>query len=141
MTKLRLALSLFALAGVASLTLSCGASSHAPTWMRSGLQSVTLSPTTADAQSYSDGEVQFTVTAHYNSAPSTVTIQPANWGACYQGAPTNDVSLTTAGLAKCASGAVGTYTVWTTISPIACSAQTACGKGCSPQAIAQLTCP
>ncbi len=141
MAKLRLTLPLFTLAMVASLTLSCGASSLVPTWERSGLQSVTLSPTTADAQDYPDGQVQFTVTAHYNSAPSTVTMQPANWGACYQSAPTNEVSVTTAGLAKCTSGAVGTYTVWTTISPIACSAQTACGGGCTPQANAQLTCP
>ncbi|MGA8274492.1 MAG: hypothetical protein WB919_23245 [Candidatus Sulfotelmatobacter sp.] len=139
MAKLRLTFSLFALAAVASLALSCGASPPRT------LQSVTLSPATADSQDYPDGQVQFTVSGHYNTAPETVTPQAATWGVCYQNASTNEISVTTSGMAQCASGAAGTYTVWAndpiqTPGTYSCPAQTACGGGCTLQANAQLIC-
>ena len=141
MERLRLTLFLFGLAVAASFILSCGAGSVRQ------VQSITLSPATADAQDYRNGQVQFTATGHYNAAPYTVTPQSATWGVCYQSAPTSEVSVTTSGLAQCASGAVGTYTVWANDpAPLPsgiynCPAMTACGGGCTIQANAQLTCP
>src|SRR5713101_9702387 len=83
MERLWFMLSFLALVLAASFALSCGASSHG----QGQLQAITLSPTTADAQS-----VQFTATGIYINPSHTVTPQPATWGACYQGAPTTEVS-------------------------------------------------
>ena len=128
----------FATAVAGWLALSCGASSI------SGLirqpQSITLSPATADALDYPEGHVQFTATGHYSTAPHTVTPQAATWGACYQNAPTTAVSVTTGGLAQCANGAAGTYTIFA-FDMTNCNAITACGGGCTVVGTAQLTCP
>lgn len=143
MENVRLALSFFILAVVASLALSCGANSD-PSSSRQ-LLSITLSPATADAKDYPDGQVQFTATGHYNSAPYTVAPLSAGWGTCYQEATTSDISVNRTGLAECASGAVGTYTVWANDVPYPlganCLAMTACGGGCFVAGTAQLTCP
>jgi hypothetical protein len=74
-----------------------------------------------------------------------VTPLTATWGACYQDSPTSGVFVSTNGLAQCAAGSVGTYTVWA----YAPSGQTACpnivnacgGGGCQVVGTAQLTCP
>ncbi|HKM47704.1 MAG TPA: hypothetical protein VJX69_08950 [Terriglobales bacterium] len=135
MNKLRFMLPLLALVLAASFALSCGASSHGP----GQLQSITLSPATADAQ-----EAQFTATGLYVHPSYTVTPQSATWGACYQGAPTTDVSVTTGGMAQCASGATGTYTVFAydVPNPSCESFSDACGGGgCTIVGAAQLTCP
>ena len=138
----RIILALFALVVSAALVLCCGASS------KHQLQSITLNPTSADAQDYPNGQVQFVATGHYNIAPFTVTPLSATWGTCYQFAPTSAISVTSTGLAQCASGAVGTYTVWAN-DPLpnlatgvySCPAAGACGGGCTIQTSAQLTCP
>jgi len=141
MNKPRFPLLLFALAAATLFASSCGKSSL------SGLirqpQAITLSPATADALDYPEGQVQFTATGHYNTAPYAVTPQSATWGVCYQNAPTTEVSVTTGGLAQCTSGAVGTYTVFAFDVPsgASCNAMTACGGGCSIEGTAQLTCP
>jgi hypothetical protein len=134
MEKLRFTLSFLALLLVASLALSCGASSHG----QGQLQSIALSPPTAVAQS-----VQFTATGYYIHPSYTVTPQPATWGACYQGTPTTEVSVTAAGIAQCASGATGTYTVFAfdAIPPCDIIANHQCGTGCTIVGTAQLTCP
>jgi hypothetical protein len=143
MEKVQLPLSFFILAVVASLVLSCGANSD-PSSTRQ-LLSITLSPATADAQDYPDGQVQFTATGYYNTAPYTVTTLSAGWGTCYQEVSTGAISVSRTGLAQCASGAVGTYTVWANDVrfPLAanCLAITACGGGCFVAGTAQLTCP
>jgi hypothetical protein len=87
-----------------AVTLACGS----PTPVRV-LQSVSLSPATADAQG---NPVQFTATGNFNLQPSTATLTEANWGACYQNQRTTAVSVSASGLAQCEAGAVGTYTVW-----------------------------
>ena len=122
----------------AAITLACGSSNRQ-------LQSVTVTPATATAQ---NGEFQFTATGFYNSSPTKVTPLTATWGACFQQAPTNNVSLSAAGLAQCAAGASGTYTVWAFDTNPArpgyatCTAITACGGGCGRvTGSAQLTCP
>ena len=141
MKRLRFPLFLFALVVAAALVLSCGASSEHQ------LQSITLDPASADAQDYPRGQVQFVATGHYKIAPLTATPLSATWGTCYQFAPTSAISVTSTGLAQCASGAAGTYSVWANdpmpLGPGAyfCPASTPCGGGCTIQATAQLTCP
>lgn len=145
MEKLGLALSLLALVVAASLMLSCGASSQG----QDPLQSITLSPATADAKDYPNGQVQFVATGNYTNPSRVVTPLSATWGACDQQeyATTSAVSVSSTGLAQCASGATGTYSVWANdpmpLGPgvYGCPASTACGGGCTIQATAPLTCP
>jgi hypothetical protein len=139
MEKLRFPLFLFALAAGAVLALSCGSSTSISGQIRQP-QSITLSPATADAQNYPNGQVQFIVTAHYNTAPDTITPQSATWGACYQNAPSTAVSVSNEGLAQCANGASGTYTIFA-FDMTNCNVITACGGGCTVVGTAQLTCP
>jgi hypothetical protein len=137
MEKLQPKLFVLTLILCASFTLYCGGTRQ--------LQSITLSPASADARNYSNGQVQFTATGHYNMSPGAVTPQSAEWGTCYQNVPTQAVSVTSAGLAQCGSGAVGNYTVFASdlvSSGSSCTVVTACGGGCSiVQGTAQLTCP
>jgi len=120
-------------------TLACG--SHA-------LQSMTISPTSADGQDYPNGQVQFVATGHFKTDPLIVTPLSANWGVCeFPFTPTSAISVTSTGLAQCASGSVGTYTVWANdpmplgSGAINCPAMGACGGGCVIEATAKLTCP
>jgi hypothetical protein len=70
-------LSVFFLAVLAiAITLACGSSPPPRT-----LQSVSLSPLTANAQG---SPVQFTATGYFNDQPSSAKLLAANWGACYQ---------------------------------------------------------
>ncbi len=69
-----------------------------------------------------------------------MTPQSAMWGACYQSAPTTDVSVTATGKAQCASGATGTFSVFA-FNQTNCDLVTACGGGCTIVGTAQLTCP
>jgi len=130
MEKLRFVLSSLALILAASVALSCGSG-------QGQLQSITLSPAAAAAQQ------QFTATGFYVHPSHTVTPQPASWGACQQNVPTTEVSVTQGGMAQCASGATGTYTVFAfvTIRSSCDPAQDLCGDGCTVVGKAQLTCP
>lgn len=143
MANARVTLCFFALAVVASLALSCGMNSDPSSGRQ--LLSITLSPATADAQDYPNGQVQFTATGYFNSAPYTVAPFSAGWGTCYQAAVTSAISVNSTGVAQCASGAVGTYTVWANGVPFPyganCLAMTTCGGGCFVAGTAQLTCP
>jgi hypothetical protein len=142
MEKQRFILSFLALLLAASFALSCGAKS--PGQGQDPLQSITLSPAAADAQDYPNGQVQFTATGYYVDPPRTVTPLSAFWGTCYQEAPTSEVSVTQGGVAQCAPGAAGTYTIWANDPPwpsVECLAITACGGGCFVVGSAQLTCP
>jgi len=65
---------------------------------------ITLSPATADAQSFPNGQVQFSAVAHYNAAPTTVNpFSPTSWLSTDGNIATVDQS----GLAQCVRGAVG----------------------------------
>jgi hypothetical protein len=142
MKRLRLMVASCALLAAAAICLAC---SPAPTHQ---LESITLSPTSADAKDYPNAEVQFVATGHYNISPMTVTPLAASWGACSQQfATTTAVLVSQNGLAQCAAGATGTFTVWVN-DPMplgkgvySCPAQGACGGGCNIQANAQITCP
>lgn len=142
MPSLRLTLSTLTLVIAALLTLSCGLGSPP----KHVLESVTLNPQTADAQNFSNGQVQFVATGAYTTAPTIVTPLSATWGACYNFATTTEVTVTSNGLAQCTSGASGTFIVWASVpldlpGAASCTAETACGGGCFVQGNALLTCP
>lgn len=134
---------LFLLVLVAAFALACGVSQPRL------LESVALSPTSADAQNYPGGMVQFTATGTYNKSPSPVAPLSATWGACdVTGANTSEVFVSSSGVAQCASGAAGTYTVWAfdvVVIPgkSACpEIVNSCGVGCGQvTGFALLTCP
>lgn len=130
----------FVLLGISMFPAGCGAGASL-----SGrqLEAITLSPLSADAQGQT---VQFTATGHWSATPVTVTPQSANWGACIGEATTAEVTVSSSGLAQCASGAKGNYTVFAFDPPLGstganCNAITACGGGCTISGTAQLTCP
>jgi hypothetical protein len=140
MEKLRLTLFSFALVLAASLALSCGTTpipTSTPTPTPTGqLQSITVSPAIADGE----GQVQFTATGHYTDPPDEVAPLSATWSACYQNAPTSEVSITSTGLAQCATGGAGTYSI-VAFRMTTCNVVTSCGGGCTIAGTAQLTCP
>jgi hypothetical protein len=115
------------------------------------LQSISISPATASAQGQ---PAQFTATGHWSASPVMVTPQSANWGACVQQvsgntvmqSATTEVTVSSSGLAQCASGAKGTFTVFAYDPPLGstganCDAISVCGGGCTISGTAQLTCP
>lgn len=119
---------------------SCGGGS-----MARELKAININPTAAQP-SGSATTVQFTATGVWTAAPTSVTPQGANWGACLNGTPTSDVTVTSTGLATCGADAKGTYTVWAWApsggTGPQCTAVTACGAGCGRvNGTAQLTCP
>jgi hypothetical protein len=122
------------------MTAVCGGAASSSSNSTGVLQSITVCPATADAQNYSGDQVPFTAFGTYSTPPSPISPITASWGACYQNAPTTAVSVTSQGLAECAGGAHGTYTVYAS-QMTACNAITACGGGCQVTGIAQLTCP
>lgn len=124
-----------------AITLACGSSSGPRI-----IQSVTVSPVSADAQSYPDGLVPFTAAGYYSGPPSPVSPVAATWGACAQdGSTTTAITVSTGGAAQCTAGSTGTYTVWAFVlkpGGATCNLITACGGGCGRvTGTAQLTCP
>lgn len=125
----------------ALIVLACGSN---PT--NRAVQSLEITPAAADAQDYPDGQVPFTAIGVYNNSQlSPVEPTSATWGACYQNAASTAVTVSTSGVAHCAHGASGVYTVWAYVmtSKKACpNWVTACGGGgCQITGTAQLTCP
>jgi hypothetical protein len=122
----------------ASITLACGSNPQRQ------IESLTVSPSSADAP-----QVQFTATGTYTRPPVTVSPLQANWVVVdVTGHQATEVSISTSGLAQCASGASGVYTVgaWVTLlgPPGAmCEVLTPFGNPCGDSVIgfAQLTCP
>lgn len=55
-------------------------------------------------------------------------------------APTTEVAVNKMGVAECAAGAIGKYTVFG-YDMTNCNAITVCGGGCTILGTAQLTCP
>jgi hypothetical protein len=136
MRKLQWALCFLALMVVSFVALSCGTSSEGA----GQLQSITLTPAMADAQDYPDGEVPFVATGTYANPPNKVTPLTALWGVCQKGLPTTFASVSTTGVASCASGSVGAYQVFA-FKQTNCNVVNLCGGGCTVVGTAQLTCP
>lgn len=135
MKHLRLSVVIIA-ATLVLLTCSCGSSSS-----KHEIVSLSISP----ASVTSTGPVQFTATGQYKTPPYTEVPARVNWGACFDGAPTNDITVAQTGVAQCNQGVTGTYTIWAN-SPIdsggpTCQAIGPCGIGCGMvTATAQLMC-
>ncbi len=134
-----------ALAVVASAALSCGNPADSP-GAADPLESITITPAVADAKDYPNGQVQFTAVGYYSTNPNqAVPLSKPGWGSCYENQSTSAVTVSSTGVAQCASGVVGTYTVWADAPPNPngpnCLAMTACGGGCFVVGTAQLTCP
>jgi hypothetical protein len=136
MRQLQFALFLLGMFLVSLAVLSCGTNQGGA----GQLQSIMLSPAMADAQDYPGGQVPFVATGVYVNPAHKVTPQPALWGVCQKGLPTNDASVTSAGVAQCASGAAGAYAVFA-FQSTNCNVLTACGGGCTVVGTAQLNCP
>ena len=125
------------------LTLACGSSPRM-------LRSVSLSPPTADAQG---NPVQFVATGYFSQQPSPAKLTAPAWGACNPNQPylpTTAVSVSADGVAQCAPGTVGTYTVWAvaqrggdSCGPAGTVPANFCGGAgeCQVSGKAQLTCP
>jgi hypothetical protein len=124
-----------------AITIACGV--NAPRT----LETVSLSPQSADAQDFSNGQVPFIATGYYSKSPSPVSPENALWTACFQGQLSSAVSFTQSGVAQCTAGASGTYAVFAHVEDPA-------SKGCPDTAInpcaaacgmvmgmASLTCP
>jgi hypothetical protein len=133
------------LAVATSITFACGSGSK-PTRV---IQSLSVSPGSADAKDYPNGEVPFVATGIYNAAPMMVTPLQSTWAVVNQnGDQTTDVLINANGVAHCAAGASGAYNVggWVAITPSPgglCNVSSAYGNPCgdSVLGVAQLTCP
>jgi hypothetical protein len=132
----------------ACIALACGSNRK--------LQSITVSPASADAHNYTNGEVPFVAAGYYNSSPTTVNALQANWGAALfrieNGAmvPTNGaVSVDTNGVAHCSANASGTYSIAASVQlpysgpPLPCPPPAYSNEASCPSVVAtaQLTCP
>jgi hypothetical protein len=86
--------------------LGCGGSMNSARQM----QSLTVTPASADAQAFPGGKVQFTATATFNMAPTTVMSSPVLWsiGSPFAPPPMNSpaASVDVNGVAQC-NGFVG----------------------------------
>jgi hypothetical protein len=121
-------------------TVSCGSMSSSSSRI---LQSMTVTPATADAQNSANGQVQFTATGIFSKPPSP---GPVTFVSPYSGSWAADPSIATlVGTAngtatfQCVAGASGT----TTVKAIA-STNAAQGTGATSTAVtgtAMLTCP
>jgi hypothetical protein len=127
------------LALAASITLACG---NGP---QRQIVSLSVSPSPADGP-----QAQFTATGTYTTHPVMVSPLQGNWSVLdNNGHPTTEVSINTNGLAQCASGASGIFTVgaWVLLLPSpppqgTCNVIGPFGDPCgSVLGTAQLTCP
>jgi hypothetical protein len=95
--------------------LACGSSNS-----NRVLQSMTITPTTADARDFSNGQVQFTATGNFSKPPSPAQVTfVAPYSGQWSFADANSANIATIssnGLAQCISGASGTATVLATAS-------------------------
>jgi hypothetical protein len=106
MSRHAFSLWIISLVFAAWITLACGGGGARQ------IQSVSVSPASADAQNYPNGQVPFVATGYYNSAPATVTPLQANWGAALGTIPAGGaVTVDSNGMAQCTTGASGTYTI------------------------------
>lgn len=126
----RVALPVALLAGLSLTATGCGSASS-----QRQLQSMTLSPASADAQNFPNGQVQFVATGIFTKPPSPAPATVLNWLV----QDPSIASVTQSGIAQCNAGAVGVTKVNANGGTAPCS-----GTGCTAAQIlgsAQLTCP
>jgi hypothetical protein len=98
------------------------------------LQSVSVTPASADAQTFANGQVQFTAVGTYSQPPSPSPLAQAGWSL----SGSDLATISQSGLAQCNPGASGVVTVKASMSA-PCS-----GTGCTAALMsgtAQLSCP
>ncbi|MGC2620836.1 MAG: hypothetical protein WA414_17465 [Acidobacteriaceae bacterium] len=134
--NLRLATLAAATVAFSFFAIGCGTPTHV-------LQSITVAPPTGAGP-----QAQFTATSHWSTDPLTITPQSVNWNVCTtEGQPSTLVTMSSGGLATCASGAAGTFAIYANhpVEPNTgpeCDVVNACGGGCGIiTGTAQLTCP
>jgi hypothetical protein len=116
------------LAGIELVTGGCGPGSPRL------LQSISVTPASAEAHTFPNGQVQFTALGTYDKPPSPSPITQAGWSL-------SDPTIATVspgGLAQCNPGESGVVTVE------ASGSRPCSGTSCTPVMIsgtAQLTCP
>jgi len=92
---------------IAFFMLACGSSSQ--------LQSISISPATADAKDYANGQVQFTATGTYADGsqvkPLTALWTPAPPWSLTPQQPWPAITLDSTGLASCGRANPGTYMI------------------------------
>jgi hypothetical protein len=100
---------LIAVIALAMPNLGCGAMNSSQNRV---LQSIAVTPASADAQSFSMGQVPFTATGTYSEPPSPA---PVSFVAPYSGgwmvSDTRIATISQSGMAQCIAGATGTVTV------------------------------
>jgi outer membrane lipoprotein-sorting protein len=127
---------LFASPLLACMVLSgCGTSSP-----KRAIESMTVTPATADAQSFANGMVQFTATGTFSQPPSPAQVPTAPpYGLNWTTSDTNTATIDPSGVAQCVSGGSGIVTITARAFPNSCI-----GTGCASAiatATANLTCP
>lgn len=105
------------------------------------LMSMTLSPATADAQSFANGQVQFTATGVFSepASPATMTFMEPFSGS-WMVSNSNIATIDQNGMAQCVQGTAGVVT----ITAIASSNSAGMSPGAMSTAVsatAMLTCP
>lgn len=133
--------SLFAVAVIAVQTIGCGAMSSSLMNSNRVLQSMTITPASADAQASPGGQVQFTATGKFSKSPSpaAVTFVPPYSGSWASSDPNIATVNSSSGLATCVAGASGTVTVTAMASTNAATGTAATST--AVQGMAKLTCP
>ena len=108
MSKHRFLGSLISLCLLCAVCFSCGSST--------GLNSVTITPATADAKSSPNGQIQFTATGKSHGSNQSVPVKVLWWNSQpWFDAPTpaNGINIDDNGVAMC-TNLTGTFTVWAT---------------------------
>jgi hypothetical protein len=138
MSKPGLILSYAKLFLVAFFLLACGGSSRQ-------LQSLSISPATADAQNFPNGQVQFTAMGTFNGSSQASAISALWWTTAPWTYPPTPaiISLSGTGLAQCFPLApAGTYTIYA-VAPVDPSVTVSQMTMTTRQLVttAQVTCP
>ena len=122
---------------VVAQSVGCGAMSSNSNRV---LQSITVTPASADAQSFTLGQVQFIATGTFSKPPSPALVPFASpYTGSWTVSNTSIATISQGGLAQCVAGAAGTVTV----NAIA-SSNSATGMGqmsTAVQGTARLSCP
>ena len=120
--------------------LSCGNSSN----NQRLLQSIMVTPATADARNFPNGQVQLTATGNYTMPPTPAMVTVATWcvhdsNGCMGGTPGATVDAN--GVAQCDAGFTGTVDIAALASNGAGAPVLMGGTGALVTGTAQLTCP
>ena len=76
------------------------------------LNSMTISPASADAQNFTNGQVQFTATGSFSQPPSPAAVTPDTWSSSNVQIATIDQN----GMAQCVQGTTGMVTIVASVS-------------------------